>query len=295
MVMSNLIEIKNLSYFVKKKKIVDNANLKIKKYDKITIIGSNGCGKTTLLSLIIGDISPSEGRVSFCDSDLIKRKDIEVLYDNVKPHDMLTVNETIQLFCVLNHINHKDIVTQYYSMFKIQKISNSLIRELSAGEKQRICLLLSVLRPVKFLVLDEPFANIDPVMAEILWSAINVENRTIIFSSHNWKAMEHMNTKVVFMHSGKLINEPKYIEQILDEMPSKMILTFEENHISLNLTGFRFYKHENFVNLFYDKSCDSVNICSMLTQKGINFVFRKVEIRDAYLYSVYSSELKNII
>lgn len=246
-----------------------------------------------MLSLLIGDISPTDGTIKIANVDIFNKKYMGVLYDNIRLYDILTVHETIKLFCVFNQVNHKDIITQYYSLFSIDKISSSLIKELSAGEKQRVCLLLSIIRPVKLLFLDEPFANIDPIMADNLWSKISTKDRTIIFSSHNWNEMKNMDIKIAFMHSGRIINAPKSIEQIYKELPSRMILSFENFNTLPDVEKFKLYKHGNNVNLFYDKLSDSNDICSLLTQQGVNFTFRKAEIRDAYLYRVYLYDLLN--
>lgn len=284
--MNSIIEIENISYEIKDKRILKNINMTINKGEHFALIGINGSGKSTLISLILSDILPSEGEIRIKGRSPRKFTEWGVLYDFPCLYSELTVDETIKMFSSLNNVKYQTAVDKYYTIFEINFIKKSLISELSAGEKRRVSILLSILRPVDLLIMDEPFSNLDPIMVEKMWSVIKEDNRTILFSSHDWAGVELMASKIAFIYKGEIIGKPLSVEETLKNLPSSKIVTFSEEFMVDELTAFEHYKTGNNISLFYDKEIDKTDIFSMLNNKNISFNVRKVDIRDAYLYNV---------
>lgn len=283
--MSGIIEIKNLSYKIKDKQILGNINLTINKGEAFALIGVNGSGKSTLISSILGDIIPTEGEIIIRGNSPRNYTEWGVLYDFPCLYDDLTVDETIKMFASLNDVRYPYIVEKYYPVFEIGYIKKSLIRQLSAGEKRRVSILISILRPVNLLVMDEPFANLDPIMVDKIWAVIKEDGRTILFSSHDWGGVELMASQLAFIYNGEIIGEPLNVEEILSSLPSSQIVSFAKEYMIEKYNVFEHYIAGNNVSLFYDKG--KVDVFSILNNNNISYSVRKVGIRDAYMYKTF--------
>lgn len=282
--MSSIIEINNLSYKIKDKQILDNINITINKGEAFALIGINGSGKSTLISSILGDIIPTKGEITIQGKSPKNYTEWGVLYDFPCLYDDLTVDETIKMFASLNNVRYQYVVEKYYTIFEIGQIKRSLIRQLSAGEKRRVSILISILRPVNLLVMDEPFSNLDPIMIDKMWEVIKEDGRTIFFSSHDWGGVELMASRVAFIYNGKIIGEPQNVEVILNGLPSTKIISFTKECMIESFNVFEHYIAGNNVSLFYDKKKDYSDIFSALNNNNVNYSVRKVGIRDAYMY-----------
>jgi ABC-type multidrug transport system ATPase subunit len=280
----NYIEVTNVSYKIKSKVILDNVNLTVEKGDSFALIGTNGAGKTTLLDIILSDLNPTSGKVSLLGNSKYTFDDVGVLYDKMPALTLLKVKEMIKLFCVINKVNFNMIQHKYFESLEIENIKNSYIRELSQGERKRVGLLTAIIRNPRLLIMDEPFANLDPIMIERIWEILNEGERTILFSTHNWKEVGCFANKIAFIFSGKLIHKPQSANCIIESLPAKYkINTTMDERIVENIKGLKYYIYDNKINVFFDKNKDS-NIIEIINQYSSDYHVRKVNLMDAYLY-----------
>lgn len=197
-VIDGSIKIENLSfYYSEEKNILNNINLSIKPGEKVAIIGSSGCGKTTLLKLVLGILKPTSGKVLMSNSN-IQDIDTDMIFEQIAyiQQDVFIFDGTI-----------KDNITLYQkysdSQFnKAIKLSNleELIKEkgkdymcgengnkLSGGEKQKIALARSILKKSKLLVADEITASLDNDSSYLIMNSIlNIKDTTIISVLHHF-------------------------------------------------------------------------------------------------------------
>jgi len=201
---------------------------------------------------------------------------------------MLKVKEIIDYFSSLYGIRVDNIPKKYYEIFGLNHILNSLIKSLSQGERKKVGLFLSIIHNPSLLILDEPFSNIDPTVIDSIWDILSENNRTILFTTHNWKEVEDIATKIAFIYNGKIIMQPETIDNILKSLPfnKKVIVDYTDKIIG-NLNGYEYYINENLIHIFYD---DKSELIKMITTHTNNFSFKDCDVKDAYLYKTKAYE-----
>lgn len=171
----NLIEVNNLSLFVKEKVLLDNVSFKIKRNKKIALLGENGCGKTTLIKEIIKNnhlsirINPKV-KIGYFDQNqdiLIQEKSILDNIKRVSSFDETFIRINLNLFGFKG-----DDVYKKVSM-------------LSGGEKVKIALCKIILEDNNFLILDEPTNYLDIISLEALEKSLNNTDKTMLIVSHD--------------------------------------------------------------------------------------------------------------
>ncbi len=280
-VATNEIVISNISYQVKSKKILKDVSFAVKQSEVFALLGINGSGKSTLIDIILNDLTPSSGTVSFNDK-YNKYRSIGVVYDHLPMFPMLKVSETIQYFASIYKLRYTDVKQLYFDIFEIERIKDSFIRELSHGEKKRIGLLLSIIQNPQMLIMDEPFANLDPPVIDTLWKVLKQGERTVFFTTHNWKKVEDIATKIAFLYDGKIILPPQSPRDIFNSLSAeKKIVVALNDAIIDKLENKTFYIHDNDLNIFYNE--DST-LLSEIKKHTSNFSIQNIEIKDAYLF-----------
>ena len=194
------IELKNVSFFYGncEKKIINKINLLIRKNQKIGIIGKSGCGKTTLLNIILGFLKPQEGSL-IIDNNHITIEDPERWLANVSyvPQSTVILNDTIKTNITLEHvdINYdklKFAIDNAYLFGDIEKFPNKVETllgpgeiNLSTGQKQRISIARALYKNSPVIILDEPTSALDVATEKIvLENLFSLKNVTLIMVTH---------------------------------------------------------------------------------------------------------------
>lgn len=193
-----MIEIRDLIKNFNDHYVFNNLNLDIES-DKITVIlGKSGCGKTTLLRLI--------SNLEKYDSGSINTNNLKFSYVFQEPRlfPWLTVFENIQAITNLP----SDEIYRMIRMVDLEKFSNSYPDELSGGMKSRVSLARAFAYKPNFLLMDEPFSNLDDFtrvkMQEELLKLYNKENVGILFVTHNIDEALTIADKIIVLKEGKI-------------------------------------------------------------------------------------------
>ncbi|MDC1105647.1 ABC transporter ATP-binding protein [Prolixibacteraceae bacterium] len=282
--MEKILQIKDLHYKVSNKEILKGINLEINEGDVFALLGVNGSGKSTLIDSILKDISPSRGEVIYNDKINPNFHNVGVVYDKLPLFMVFTVDETIKYFCAINRVPFKEIEKKYYRQFQLPNLRKSLVEKLSHGEKKRLCLLLSILTPKELLILDEPFANLDPPMIELMWKTLKKESQTILFSTHHWKEVQNIATKVAFIHQGKIIGQVDSPENLLSQFDQKkmVISNSSTNHTLIDeLRQYPHYLVDEEIHLLQSPEKGGLDL---VTKYQVNYSIQDVTIIDAYIY-----------
>ena len=193
-----MIEIRDLIKKFNDHYVFNNLNLDIES-DKITVIlGKSGCGKTTLLRLI--------SNLEKYDSGSINTNNLKFSYVFQEPRlfHWLTVFENIQAITNLP----SDEIYRMIRMVDLEKFSNSYPDELSGGMKSRVSLARAFAYKPNFLLMDEPFSNLDDFtrvkMQEELLKLYNKENVGILFVTHNIDEALTIADKIIVLKEGKI-------------------------------------------------------------------------------------------
>jgi len=216
-----LIRLKGVDKEYKKVKVLREVNLTIEEGDVLGIIGQSGSGKTTLLNLIAGFIEPSEGQVSYFSLGNHEEHDLNQNLYKMKKfigftpqhnsfYPKLTVEENLWHFGMLYKVDKKTLNDNIRSLLKFTHLyehRNKLAEFLSGGMQKRLDLSCSLVHKPKILLLDEPTADLDPLLQkEILQllEEVNKQGITIIIASHHLDSIEKICNKVAIVHKGKV-------------------------------------------------------------------------------------------
>ena len=226
--MEEIIRFDNIKKSYGNKIIVEEFNLLIEKGEFLTIIGSSGSGKTTILKMINGLIKPELGKIFIKDKN-IEEENIINLRRNIGyaiqgsilfPH--MTVEENIAY--VPNLLNKKDkdktksAVKKWMDIVDLEEdMLNRYPDELSGGQQQRVGIARSLAASPDILLMDEPFGAVDEITrGQLQEEILNIHNKTgitIIFVTHDISEAIKLGTKVLVMNEGKIeqYSEPKEV------------------------------------------------------------------------------------
>ncbi len=278
----NDILVTNISYTVKGKSILEDLNFKVEQNETFALIGKNGSGKSSLIDIMLQDLKPDCGSVNLFESEKCNYKNVGVLYDHLPLINSLRVEEIIKYYCTVHKLKYDAIVQEYFEDFKITQIEKSFVRTLSLGEKKRVSILLSIMHDPDLLIMDEPFANVDPTITDQIWKVLKRKKRTIFFTTHNWSDAEKRADKVAFMGNGKLIAEPLCPSEAIKNLPAQQKLVFAYNeNIERLLNKTEYYKHNGNVVCF---SQPGSSLIGVVAQHTSNFSIQDVDLTDVYLF-----------
>lgn len=213
---------------VNESRLFSDFNFSVKQGEFVSIVGSNGSGKTTTLNIVCGSIPIDSGRVMIENRDITKLKEyqrakfIGRVYQNPSMGTCPSMNilENMSLadtkgkpFNLLPGINKKrmDYYREQLSRLRLgleDKLSVK-VGALSGGQRQAMALLMSTMTPLDFLILDEHTAALDPKTSEIIMELtdeiVREKNLTTIMVTHNLRHAAEYGNRLVMMHEGGII------------------------------------------------------------------------------------------
>lgn len=200
-----IFETSSLSYEIDGKCIVKQLDLSILRGDKIAVVGANGCGKSTLIKLLLGDLTPQSGSVK-------QGVNLEVAYFD-QHRSALDLNKTVidtvgdgkRDLMVNGQPKHVISYLQDY-LFSPER-ANVPVRALSGGEKNRLMLARLMLKPSNVLILDEPTNDLDVETLELLESLLVSYEGTLILVSHDREFVDNVVSASLFFEGNGVVQE----------------------------------------------------------------------------------------
>jgi ABC-2 type transport system ATP-binding protein len=226
-----MLEVKNVTKYYGNLKAVDNLSFTVDEGEIFGLLGVNGAGKTTTFRIIMGLLDFDGGSVTLNGKkiDYSVTDKIGFLTEERSLLLKLTVLEQAIYYGVLKGIKESDIEKRLdvlLKRFEVSEYKNRKIKELSKGNQQKIQFITAIINEPKLLILDEPFAGLDPINVEMFKKEIIrlKENGTIIiFSSHRMEHVELFCDKLVILVNGKTVLEG-YLRDIKKQYRKKNIL-----------------------------------------------------------------------
>lgn len=227
-----MIQIQNLKKTYGKNTVLHIEDLQISKADVIGLIGNNGAGKTTLFSLILDLIEPSQGTVVnngfiVSQSELWK-KHTAAFIDESFLIGYLTPEEYFYFIGTLRNMSKADVdnfLKNYLDFFNGEILSGKkYIRDLSKGNQKKVGIIAAFMGNPELVILDEPFANLDPTtqirLKRVITDYSLNTNATILISSHDLSLTVEVVSRIVILEKGKLIKDTLKTENTLQELES---------------------------------------------------------------------------
>ncbi len=225
-----MIVIENLSKVYGDKKVLDISRLEIPKGVSFGLVGNNGAGKTTLFSLLLDLIQPSTGSVKIDglkvnESEVWKKK-VSAFIDDSFLIGYLTPEE---YFYFLGELRGKtsaevdEFLKQFSDFFNGEILNGKkYVRDLSKGNQKKVGIVGSLIGNPEIIILDEPFANLDP-STQIKLKALIKEwssqsQVTFLISSHDLAHTTEVSTRIVLLHKGEVQRDIKTSVETLKEL-----------------------------------------------------------------------------
>ncbi|WP_436513065.1 ATP-binding cassette domain-containing protein [Clostridium thermobutyricum] len=227
---NDAIVFKNITKSYGEKNILKDFSLNIKKGEFLTIIGSSGCGKTTVLKMINGLIKPNKGNVFVDGKDISKinlidmRRKIGYVIQGVGLFPHMKIKNNISYTLNLEKKENKEeILSKVKKLVKIvgldEEIINRYPNELSGGQRQRVGIARALVGEPDIILMDEPFGAVDEITRKLLQDEIykiyKKYNVTIVFITHDIREALKLGTRVIVMDNGEIVQSgtPKEIRE----------------------------------------------------------------------------------
>ncbi|MBP6322973.1 MAG: LPS export ABC transporter ATP-binding protein [Fusobacteriaceae bacterium] len=218
----------NLSKSYKNRKVVNEVSIEVNKGEIVGLLGPNGAGKTTTFYMITGIVKPESGRVFYNEQDItdapiFKRANLGIGYLAQEPSVFrnLTVEENIMAILEMKNYDKKtqiETMDKLLEEFKLTHVRKSMGYSLSGGERRRVEIARTIANNPDFILLDEPFAGVDPIAVEDIQQIIIYLKKRglgILITDHSVKETLTITDKAYIMANGKVLisGTPKEIEQ----------------------------------------------------------------------------------
>ena len=232
-----ILKAQDISKSYRGRKVVNGISVEVNQGEIVGLLGPNGAGKTTSFYMIVGIIKPEEGNI-YLDQEVISdfpmyqraQKGIGYLAQEESVFRKLSVEDNILgilEFSTLTKNQQKEKAEQLMEEFGLIKIRRNRGDLLSGGERRRTEIARALANDPKFLLLDEPFAGVDPIAVEDIQSIISVlkkKNIGILITDHNVQETLAITDRTYLMFEGKILKEGIPEELARDEMVRKVYL-----------------------------------------------------------------------
>lgn len=247
-----VLRAENLVKKYKTRTVVDHVSVQVAQGEIVGLLGPNGAGKTTSFYMIVGLIKPNEGKI-FLDSEEITplpmyqraRKGIGYLAQEASVFRKLTVEENILAVLEMRDTTkqqQKEKVDELINEFSLHKVRKSLGMSLSGGERRRTEIARALAVDPKFVLLDEPFAGVDPIAVEEIQSIVaKLKNKNIgiLITDHNVDETLSITDRAYLMVDGKLFKSGTAQDLANDPQVRKVYLgqNFELRRAKITIPG----------------------------------------------------------
>ena len=232
-----MLSIQNINKTIKDKNIVDNISFEVPSGCISGILGPNGAGKTTTFYIIAGLIKADKGDIFLVDENVSsfamhKRSKMGIKYLPQEPSifQNLSVYENLLGLAELSFKKKEDIenfITKSIDEFNLSEILNHKGRQLSGGQRRKVEIARTLAANPKIILLDEPFAGIDPIaIDEIKQVLIKLKNKNIgiLITDHNVREALEICDHAIVINNGSIIAKGDKNSLIKDEMVKKVYL-----------------------------------------------------------------------
>lgn len=232
-----MLHSKGLVKRYRKRTVVDDVSINVKQGEVVGLLGPNGAGKTTTFYMMVGLVKPNAGQIFLNDKNLTRepmykraRMGIGYLAQEASVFRNLTVRENLESVLQFLSTPKKEIelkVDKLIEEFGLQKVEHSKGYSLSGGERRRTEIARALVTDPKFILLDEPFAGVDPIAVEDIQeivSGLRHQNIGILITDHNVHETLAITDRAYLMFEGRILMEGSADRLAEDEKAKQLYL-----------------------------------------------------------------------
>ncbi|MAO88459.1 MAG: LPS export ABC transporter ATP-binding protein [Crocinitomicaceae bacterium] len=227
----------NLVKIYGKRTVVDHVSFRVAPGEVVGLLGPNGAGKTTSFYAVVGLVRPDGGKVTLGDDDLTRdpmyvraRKGVGYLPQEPSVFRKLSVEDNIAAILELQGLDKGDAADKLEALldeFNLQKVRKSMGDVLSGGERRRTEIARALASNPAFILLDEPFAGVDPIAVEDIQRIVDQLRRKgigVLITDHNVQETLHITDRAYLLFEGKILKEGSAEELAADDTVRRVYL-----------------------------------------------------------------------
>ena len=228
---------KDLVKKYKTRTVVDHVSIEVNQGEIVGLLGPNGAGKTTTVYMIVGLIKPNEGGIFLEGTELTKepvykraQKGVGYLAQEASVFRHLSVEDNIRAVLQMTDFTkeyQRERLENLIEEFRLQKVRKSMGIQLSGGERRRTEIARAVAINPKFILLDEPFAGVDPIAVEDIQSIVATlkdKNIGVVITDHNVHETLSITDRTYLLFEGKILKAGSAEDLANDETVRKVYL-----------------------------------------------------------------------
>ena len=207
------IEVKNLIKSFEDKKVIDNVSFKVKNGETLAIVGFSGSGKSTILKLICGLLTPDNGEIITSEGDIAMVFQYSALFDSLNVYDNIAfaLHERKELRKKYTEKEIRKIVAEKLELVGLKGIENKYPSELSGGMQKRVSFARAIVTEPQTILYDEPTAGLDPISSTLIEDYIvrlkEETNSASIVVTHQMSTVTRTANHVIMLYDGKIVFE----------------------------------------------------------------------------------------
>ncbi len=219
------------------KKVVNDVSVEVNQGEIVGLLGPNGAGKTTTFYMFVGLVKPDQGKIFLDNQDLTNlpmykraRSGIGYLPQEASVFRELSVEDNIKAILEITNLTsseQKEKLESLLDEFGLVKVRKNLGKVLSGGERRRTEIARALATNPSFILLDEPFAGVDPIAVEDIQSIVaklKSKNIGILITDHNVQETLSITDRAYLLFEGKLLKQGTAEELAADELVRKVYL-----------------------------------------------------------------------
>jgi len=290
------LEAQQLAKRYKSRQVVKNVSLTVESGEVVGLLGPNGAGKTTTIRMMMDIIKPDSGEVTILGEKLSEatKNRLGYLPEERGLYKKLSVLESIVYLASLKGMDRHSAAEKANELLSQTGMSDSQkkkIEELSKGMGQIIQFIVTIIHNPQLVILDEPFAGLDPVNTELLkgmFADLRNQGKAVILSTHQMNQIEELSDRILMINNGKNVLYGDLTEIRSRYRGNSVLLDFEGELGEIpGVTGKR--QHKGYIELILDGKTTPQQVLAHLASRGL--VINRFEVATPSLNEIFLKEV----
>ena len=219
------IEVKNLTKAFDERKVLDNISFKVEDGETLAVVGFSGSGKSTILKLICGLLTPDNGEITTTGGEIAMVFQYSALFDslNVADNIAFALHERKDLRNKYSEKEIRNIVSEKLELVGLKGIENKFPSELSGGMQKRVSFARAIVTEPKTILYDEPTAGLDPISSTLIEDYIvrlkEETHASSIVVTHQMSTIQRTANRVIMLYDGKIVYEGTPKDMLKQDTP----------------------------------------------------------------------------